>query len=238
MSRRAPKRLLLLALCAFFALLFAGLGIWQVERLRWKLDLIARVEQRVSAAAVAPPGSASWSSLEPEAIEYRRVSLRGTFDHPRETLVEALTEQGPGYWVVTPFRTDAGTYLVNRGFVPPDRRWPGSRAAGQVAGPVTIVGLVRLSEPEGRFLRTNQPEADRWFSRDVAAIATRRGLGPVAPFFIDADRTANPGGFPIGGLTVVSFRNAHLIYALTWFALALLSLFGLALTARSTHNRG
>ena len=86
----------------------------------------------------------------------------------------------------------------------------------------TVVGLLRLSEPDGGFLRANDPAGDRWFSRDVAGIAKARGLsGPVAPYFIDADATPNPGGWPRGGLTVVRFANSHLIYALTWFGLAI-----------------
>jgi surfeit locus 1 family protein len=51
-------------------------------------------------------------------------------------------------------------------------------------------------------------------------MAAAHGLSNVAPFFIDADATPNPGGLPIGGLTVISFPNNHLVYALTWFALA------------------
>jgi surfeit locus 1 family protein len=70
----------------------------------------------------------------------------------------------------------------------------------------------------------------------VEAIARRRGLGTVAPFFIDADATPNPGGYPVGGLTVVHFRNTHLIYALTWFALAILSLVGLVLARRRVQG--
>jgi surfeit locus 1 family protein len=113
--------------------------------------------------------------------------------------------------------------LVNRGFVPQERRaWP-DRAAGQRTGPVTVTGLMRVSEPHGGFLRANDPAANRWYSRDVAAIAFARRLGPVAPFFVDADAAPNPGGYPIGGLTVIQFRNSHLVYALTWFALAALS---------------
>jgi surfeit locus 1 family protein len=77
-----------------------------------------------------------------------------------------------------------------------------------------------MTEPKGAFLRTNDQSANRWYSRDVAAIAAARGLAPVAPFFIDADATLNPGGYPIGGLTVITFANNHLIYALTWLALA------------------
>jgi surfeit locus 1 family protein len=220
------------------ALLFGGLGIWQVERLRWKLDLIERVEARIAAAPVPLPGWIAWNSPDDvRSLEYLKVRTSGNFDHDRETLVEALTERGPGYWVLTPLRTGEGTVLVNRGFVPPDRRRPEQRAAGQVAGQVSLTGLLRLSEPGGRFLRPNRPEAERWYSRDVAAIAGRRGLREVAPFFIDADSSANPGGLPVGGLTVVRFRNTHLVYALTWSALAALSLWGLVLTTRSSAKR-
>nr|WP_209022957.1 SURF1 family protein [Sphingomonas kaistensis] len=221
----------MIALCACLALLFAGLGVWQVERLAWKRDLIARVDARLAAP---PVDLASRTSLP----EYSRVRASGRFDHARETLVDALTERGKGFWVLTPLVTADRKILVNRGFVPSDRAPASSRSQGQVAGEVAVTGLVRLTEPEGRFLRANQPSAGRWYSRDVQAIAAARGLHNVAPFFIDADATANPGGLPIGGLTVVSFRNAHLVYALTWFGLAALCLFGLVLTLRSTHNGG
>ena len=136
-----------------------------------------------------------------------------------------MTERGAGYWVVTPLETPGFTLLVNRGFVPKDRREAKARAAGNVAGPVTVTGLLRITEPGGAFLRSNDPAADRWFSRDVAAIAKARGLGRTAPYFVDADASPNPGGYPVGGLTVVRFRDHHMVYALTWFALAALSLF-------------
>jgi len=89
------------------------------------------------------------------------------------------------------------------------------------SGEVTVSGLLRLSEPGGGFLRSNDPASDRWFSRDVAAIAAARGIrGPLANYFIDADAAADPDAFPVGGLTVVAFPNNHLQYAITWFALA------------------
>ena len=226
MSRTAVKRRLLITLFAVSFLGFAALGIWQVERLAWKRDLIARVDQRIHAAPVKPPARSTWASFRPEQWEYRRVWASGTFRHDRETLVDALTDLGPGYWVVTPLQGSDGTILVNRGFVPRDKASAQTRIAGQPAGRVTVEGLVRTSEPEGRVLRPNAPAEDRWYSRDVTAIAAAKGLGSVAPFFIDAG--PNPAGYPIGGLTVVRFRNAHLEYAVTWFALALLCLFGLA----------
>lgn len=210
-----------------------ALGIWQLERRVWKLDLIERVEVRTAAPVVPAPGPSDWSRISREADEYRHVRVTGTFDHDREVQTQAVTDLGSGFWIVTPLRTDDGfTVLVNRGFVPSDRRQPQTRTDGQVPGGVTVDGLLRISEPAGGFLRTNAPDEDRWYSRDVAAIAAARGLGDVAPYFIDADRAQGGISQPVGGLTVVSFNNNHAVYAVTWFTLAGMLLAGAAFVAR------
>jgi surfeit locus 1 family protein len=207
------------------AMLLAGLGVWQVERRAWKHELIAAVEARIAAAPVAAPGPEAWPRINAKDDAYRRVTATGVFRHDRKTLVQAVTERGAGFWVLTPLETPRFTLLVNRGFVPSGRREASTRAAGNVAGLVTVTGLLRVSEPGGAFLRDNDPAENRWFSRDVAAIAKARGLKRAAPYFVDADAAPNPGGYPVGGLTVVRFRDHHLVYALTWFALCALSLF-------------
>ncbi len=211
----------LLALLAFIGLV--ALGIWQVERRAWKLDLIARVDARIHAPAIAAPPPAEWPAISATRDEYRHVQASGTFLYDREVLTQANTRLGPGFWVMTPLRTTEGpTLLVNRGFVPAEQRSREDRAAAETTAPVTVTGLLRLTEPKGGFLRDNEPSAGRWFSRDVAAIASQQQLRNVAPYFIDADATPNAGGLPVGGLTVVSFPNNHLVYALTWFGLALM----------------
>lgn len=207
------------------ALGLAALGVWQLERRVWKHELVAAVDARIHAEPVAAPGPDLWAAVNAKDDAYRRVAATGTFRHDRETLVQAVTERGAGFWVMTPLETPRFTVLVNRGFVPKERRDAGTRAAGNVAGPVTVTGLLRVTEPGGAFLRSNDPAADRWFSRDVAAIAKARALGRAAPYFVDADASPNPGGYPVGGLTIVRFRDHHMIYALTWFALCALSLF-------------
>lgn len=223
----------LLALCLVGTLLFTALGIWQVQRLHWKRDLIARVEARIHAPPVAVPARSEWAAFDRREAEYRRVQARGIFLHDRQALVDALTERGPGAWVLTPLATTDGVILVNRGFVPPESRDASTRAATEAPGEVTVTGLLRLSEPDGRVLRPNDPAADRWFSRDVVAIGASRGLPGVAPFFIDAEAAPDPGALPMGGLTVVRFRNAHLVYAATWFGLAALCMGGLVLLCDS-----
>ncbi|MGJ4951900.1 SURF1 family protein [Bradyrhizobium sp. HKCCYLS20291] len=223
-ARRAwrPATLAIGAAWVACVAILLALGVWQVERRAWKLDLSDRVERRIHAEAVPVPDRVAWPAINRSDDEYKRVTLSGRFLYDRETLVQALTVEGPGYWVVTPLQTADGVVLVNRGFVPPDRRDVASRRAGNPDGPVSVTGLLRISEPGGGFLRHNDPAANRWYSRDVAAITATRGLRDVAPFFIDADAAPNPGGYPIGGLTVIAFPNNHLVYALTWFTLALM----------------
>ncbi|MGG6461530.1 SURF1 family protein [Solilutibacter silvestris] len=208
---------LALAFCGFTAL-----GVWQVQRLHWKHALIARVDARIHAEPVALPARKDWPQASAARDEYRHVVVTGEYLRNADTRVQAVTERGPGGWLLTPLRDDGGdAVLVNRGFVPSD--WKGDVAPP--AGHVRVIGLLRMSEPNGAFLRRNDPAHDRWYSRDVAAIAQARSLGDVAPWFVDAERDANAPEWPAGGMTVVRFRDQHLQYALTWFALAALSLF-------------
>jgi surfeit locus 1 family protein len=237
-SPRSLASLILLGIAA--ALVFAALaalGTWQLERRAWKLDLIERVTTRVHAPPTAAPGRAEWPLITTADYEYRHVRVRGIFLNDRETLVTASTELGPGYWVLTPLQLPDGTLvLINRGFVPTDRRDPATRRAGEIAGETTVTGLLRVTEPGGALLRSNDPSADRWYSRDVAAIAAARGLTNVAPHFIDADAassaTASGPDSPVGGLTVITFHNNHLIYAITWYSLAVMVAGGTAYVIR------
>ena len=235
-ARRWPRFALLVGLALAF-IGFVALGSWQLERRTWKLALIERVEAQLQAAPVAAPGPTAWDRIGRDD-EYRRVSVTGRFHHDLETCTQAVTVRGPGCWVLTPLETDDGwLLLINRGFVDPAQRDPATRTEGQPDGIVAIDGLLRLSEPRGGFLRRNDPAQGRWYSRDVVAIAAARGLPEdrVAPYFIDAAGSFPSG--PIGGLTVVRFHNSHLIYALTWYGLAALSLAGAWLAIRPDQRR-
>ncbi len=233
------RQALLAVLLGAAVLALVALGAWQLERRSWKHALIAAVDARAQAPAVPLPGPEAWPRLSAQADAYRHVRVQGTWLHDLETPVQALTVRGAGFWVVTPLRTAAGwTVLVNRGFVDPAHRDPASRPAAQPGGVVTVTGLLRPTEPGGGFLQRNDPAAGQWHSRDVAAIAAARGLPDTAPMFIDADDTPNPGGYPVGGLTVIAFADNHLVYALTWFTLAALGVAGLVFVVRGAPMAG
>lgn len=220
----AGRRGLLRAFGALSAILvlaaLIGLGIWQVQRLAWKKDLIARVDARLTAVEVPAPGPQAWAGLSDRNAEYLRVMLNGTYLPGKDVLVQAVTARGAGFWVMTPMQTpDGWIALVNRGFVPSDAR---SDYPAPVAGLTSVSGLLRMTQPKGAFLRSNDPADGRWYSRDTQAIGATLGLANVAPWFIDAKAGADPDSLPVGGLTVVQFRNSHLGYAFTWFGLAVL----------------
>lgn len=231
---------------------FVALGTWQVERRAWKLALIERVEGRVHAPPSPIPSEATWPTVSAADFEYLPVNVQGSWIPSKTVLTTAVTELGAGFWVISALQqADGTTVLVNRGFVPQDQRsrWlpdapptaeatPGTAAA---ESPVQITGLLRMTEPGGGFLRTNDAAGGRWFSRDVAAISTALGLPRAAPFFIDAGlpaaTTAAPGSsgdvdartastsagpWPRTGMTVIRFHNSHLVYTLTWYGLALM----------------
>ncbi|HEV2101123.1 MAG TPA: SURF1 family protein [Stellaceae bacterium] len=201
-------------------LLCLGLGSWQVQRLFWKEGLIA---ERAAAVAAPPVSAAAISSAAP-SLEFRHVFDEGVLLNDKEIFLGATSEGGVnGYQILTPLKEPAGRMIfVNRGFIPADLKNRAKRMAGEPAGPVRIEGLLRLP-PTGRpnwFLPDNRPDLNYWFWVDLSAMAAAAGLDHVAPFYIDADATPNPGGWPKGGVTRLALPNDHLQYAITWFSLA------------------
>lgn len=203
-----------------------SLGFWQLRRLAWKEDLLARIAARRDSPPAPLPPREEWPRLRPDDYDYRHVVLRGSFDHTRESYLFRASATGAaggaaGYEIITPLRLDAGgTVFVNRGFVPAEKMAHAARPEGQVAGAVEVVGLMRGPESRNLFTPPDEPDKNLWFTRDPAALATHWSLADAAPFSVDADATPNPGGWPKGGATVMTIPNNHLSYALTWFALA------------------
>jgi surfeit locus 1 family protein len=202
-----------------------GLGTWQVQRLHWKTAVIQERVDRTSAAPIDFPFAAEGPNLAD--VEFRRSRVTGHFDHGHEIhlLARALTGS-PGYQIITPLAVTAGpgagtTVLVNRGWVPMERRDAATRQAGQVEGDVTVEGVIRRPGEQNWMVPDNAPDKNTWFWTDRPAMVRQLGIGgPVAPVFLEAGPAGNPGGLPIGGQTRIELPNDHLQYAITWYSLA------------------
>lgn len=208
--------------------LFLGcmaLGVWQLERLQWKLALIAQADSHLKAPTI---DASQALGMGGHAAQYHRVRLTGRFLNTSEIYAFATGDRGvPVYHVLTPFKLNDGRVLMlDRGIVPERLRNPHLRMAGELNGQQRVTGVWRIPDAPGLF--TPNPDITKriWYSRDVQGIARTEHLRLAAPAIVEADSTPNPGGWPKGGQTVVTFRNDHLQYAITWFALAAVVLGG------------
>ena len=215
-----------LTVCVLLALIvLMGLGFWQLDRRTWKLDLIASTQARLASDPIAFPD-------DPQALtdpDYQPVEVSGQFLHERELYLASRTHEGQvGFHVVTPLEMNDGrTVFINRGWVPPEKLDPATRADAQIEGEVAVTGLLRSGGWTGWscFESVNDAKDNRWVWVDLPAMAAVAGVNrPVTALYIDARADQHPGDYPLGGVTIVEFKNDHLQYAITWFSLALIML--------------
>jgi surfeit locus 1 family protein len=196
-----------------------ALGVWQMQRLHWKLGLIAEMNAHLQAA---PMSLDDILKLPQQDAQYRRVALDGRFENARESYFFTATDEGySAYHVVTPFELHDGRLLfVDRGLVPPALRNPQSRPASLLKGEQHVVGVWRVPDAPGFFTPAPDLRNRVWYSHNIEGIAKALAIKPAAPVIVEADATPVPGGWPRGGQTVVSLPNDHLQYAFTWFLMA------------------
>jgi surfeit locus 1 family protein len=226
-ARLSPRAMAAAAICALAGItVLLALAHWQANRAQWKEALIADLSQRLAAPPTDLPSPGRWRDLNAETSEFVRVQFRG----------EALSDEalvyttgsslrpdvnGVGYWVFARVRLkDGSIVVVNRGFVPVGRRDAGARPAGQAVGQVDFVGSMRWPEARGPFTPNDDPSHNLWFVRDQLAMATEKGWGNVAPFYIEQEAPPAPDGLPQVGKLVPALPNNHRQYEITWAGLA------------------
>jgi len=205
-----------------------GLGVWQLERKVWKENLIASLTERLAKAPQDLPPREEWPRQTAEADEFRRVTFPAEFIPGEEALVYAAGSalrkdiKGPGYFVFAPARLAGGSIvIVNRGFVPLDRKELSTRADNTPQGLIDIVGVMRWPESRGMFTPADDVKGNVWYLRDTKAMADAKKWNVAAPFYIDQEAPVPAGGFPLPGKLEVHLPDNHLQYAITWFGLAL-----------------
>lgn len=204
-----------------------GLGTWQLQRKAWKDALMLEMAARASQPPVAL-AMVERRQRAGEPIEYARVATRGRFLHAHEMHLYSPYPPVKGWLVLTPLLTDGGKVVwINRGGVPEQLKDPAQRAAGQIAGEASIVGVVRWPEPVAAFTPKDDPGKNIWYRRDplqrspVLAGEPGVNLAQSPGFYLEAEaEPANPGGWPRGAAGKLRISNRHLEYAITWFGLA------------------
>lgn len=214
------KAVLLLAVLATLL----SLGTWQVKRLHWKETLLDDIAERQAAAPV-PLADIEAMAASGGDIEYRRVTATGHYLNDKERHFFATYNGMSGFYIYTPLQLADGRFLlVNRGFVPYDQKEPRTREKGELGGEQNVAGLARERLPgkPSSLLPENDIAKNIFYWKDLDVMAKSDGLdlSKAVPFFVDADTTPNPGGLPIGGVTIVDLPNDHLQYAVTWYGLA------------------
>ena len=205
-------------------IMMLGLGTWQVQRMAWKGDMIERLQTRVKLAPVSLASLEAKGKVDEVADEFTPVKITGQFNHAGEVhLVNRSLNGNPGVHVLTPLkRSDNGkVILIDRGWVPFERRDVKNRLEGQVAGDVSVTGLIRFPKPQSSFMPENVPSKGQWYSMDPITMAKQSGADVPVYYILSSDKDT-PGGFPIGRQWTVDIPNNHLEYAITWYSLALI----------------
>jgi surfeit locus 1 family protein len=233
--------LLILTLTIIVFATLIVLGTWQVNRLEWKENLLSQIDERLKSQPVTIDQIIE-NVKDEKAFEYQPVTVEGVFDHSKEQHFFATHQGRTGYYVYTPLSFEGGTVFINRGFVEFDLKNPELRPQGQITGRVSVTGLARkmLNEKPSSLIPDNDPVKNIFYWKDLILMAKMSELtiadDQVQPFFIDAVKSDIPGGYPIGGVTLIDLPNNHLSYAFTWYGLAatLLVIAGVFLFRRKT----
>jgi len=230
-TKTSAERTISMILPGIFSLIgivvLITLGTWQMQRLAWKQDLMTKIQARTQMSAIPLPPQSQWGKLDLGVLEYRPVRLKGRFLHEHEMPVFTHVSKpkgkfgGAGYWIITPFATNGGIVLVNRGFVPGFMKNPDARLKGQTKELVEVTGLLKANERMGFFTPENKPQTNEWYYRNAQEMAQHISQKNTAPFFVDMIAPKPTGGVPQPDETKFTFSNKHLGYAVTWYALAL-----------------
>lgn len=216
-----PRWLVGTVIVLVVAALFVNLGFWQLRRLDERRAENAKVVAR--SRRIVPVPDAAWraSKRDAQRLEYTFVRLRGRFDASREVLVRFQTRDGqPGYDVVTPFLTEEGAVLVERGWVPGrlGDEWPVPEAAPP-PGEIDVEGLLAAPDDTEARLEVKPDRPVVVSGVQPSALAGALGLEKVLPLYVRAVG-GDPDAYPIPSGEPDLSEGPHMSYAIQWFAFA------------------
>ena len=191
----------------FIILTLLSLGFWQIYRLNWKLKLIEQIENSLKNDPV------ELSNIEKK--NYLRIKTSGDIDFDKQIYLYNLNDAGkPGFEVINPIKIGDENYLVNRGWIPFEKKdLPEINLVDQNQ----IVGTLMLQTKPSTFKPENDIEKNYWFTLDREDILkfTGRNFSEYV-IYLNGDYK-----IPKPRVITAKISNNHKKYAITWFSMAI-----------------
>ena len=202
------KNKLLFSVFVYFIILtLLSLGFWQIYRLNWKLELIEQIENSLKNDPV------ELSNVEKK--NYLRIKTSGDIDFDKQIYLYNLNDAGkPGFEVINPIKIGDENYLVNRGWIPFEKKdLPEINLVDQNQ----IVGTLMLQTKPSTFKPENDIEKNYWFTLDREDILkfTGRNFSEYV-IYLNGDYK-----IPKPRVITAKISNNHKKYAITWFSMAI-----------------
>ena len=202
------KNKLLFSVFVYFIILtLLSLGFWQIYRLNWKLELIEQIEN-----------SLKNDPVELTIIEkknYLRIKTSGEIDFDKQIYLYNLNDAGkPGFEVINPIKIGDENYLMNRGWIPFEKKdLPEINLVDQNQ----IVGTIMLQTKPSTFKPENDIEKNYWFTlnREDISKFTGRNFSEYV-IYLNGDYK-----IPKPRVITAKISNNHKKYAITWFSMAI-----------------
>ena len=191
----------------FFILVFVALGSWQIVRLNWKNNLILEIENSLK----NPPVELTNSNVE----NYLKIKTSGSIDLEKQIYLYNLNDTGtPGFEVINPILINDTNYLINRGWIPFEKK---NSQEINVFDENDIIGTLKLQGRKNIFKPDNDLEENYWFSlnRDDILKFTGKEFSKYIIYLNGNYQVPKPKKI------TANISNNHQKYALTWFSLAI-----------------
>ena len=191
----------------FFILVFVALGSWQIIRLNWKNNLILKIENSLK----NPPIELNNFNAE----NYLKIKTSGLIDLEKQIYLYSLNDTGkPGFEVINPILINNNDYLINRGWIPFEKK--NSKDINEF-NENEIIGTLKLQGRKNIFKPDNDIEENYWFSLNREDVYKFTGK-EFSEYIIYLDGNYQ---IPKPKKITANISNNHQKYALTWFSLAI-----------------
>lgn len=201
-------------------LILLSLGTWQLERLRWKTEIINSINSQIALPAIEINESIINNIQD---YNYRYIKLNGKFLYDKQiTIYSKVFEGKVGRHLVVPFKTEFGNFIINRGFVP--ENYIINKNKENIDNNISITGIVKFQQKINYFTPKNNLLKNDWYYINIDNL--KRYLGITLNNFYIIEDNNEKERFPVGGQFNINIPNDHLQYSITWFSLAIaLSIF-------------